>query len=139
MRWVLEKHQEKHTPVILRPDSELAMGWIIEDLTAHSNKELISYARNIYARLLTQRRGKVWWKHVKGHSGHYRNDCADRLADEGAKTDTMGGNGGSGEMVESQRGWRTETRQNEGKELENEDENHVDRGGSTHTPNPIRE
>ena len=61
------------------------MGWVIGDIIAHTNKDLVKKARQIYEKLLTQRNGKVWWKHVKGHSDHFRNDGADRLADEGAK------------------------------------------------------
>ena len=85
MLWALEKDTQPHTPIIIRPDSELAMGWVIGDIIAHTNKDLVKKARQIYEKLLTQRNGKIWWKHVKGHSDHKRNDGADRLADEGAK------------------------------------------------------
>ena len=85
MLWALEKDTQPHTPIIIRPDSELAMGWVIGDIIAHTNKDLVKKARQIYEKLLTQRNGKIWWKHVKGHSDHQRNDGADRLADEGAK------------------------------------------------------
>ena len=61
------------------------MGWVIGDIIAHTNKDLVKKARQIYEKLLTQRNGKIWWKHIKGHSDHLRNDGADRLADEGAK------------------------------------------------------
>ena len=52
MLWALEKdtHPHSHTPIIIRPDSELAMGWVIGDIIAHTNKDLVKkqdkYTRN---------------------------------------------------------------------------------------------
>ena len=71
--------------VLLRPDSELAMGWTIGDLTANTNAELVATARKVYGQLMRQRNGRVYWKHVKGHSGHIRNDHADHLATMGLR------------------------------------------------------
>ena len=85
MLWALEKDTQPQSLIIMKPDSELEMGWVIGDIIAHTNKDLVKKARQIYEKLLTQRNGKVWWKHVKGHSAHLRNDGADRLADESAK------------------------------------------------------
>ena len=41
MLWALEKDTQTHTPIIMRPDSELAMGWVIGDIIAHTNKDLV--------------------------------------------------------------------------------------------------
>ena len=76
---------KKDTPIVIRPDSQLAMGWIIGDIKANTNQNLVKTGQEIYKKLVTQRKGKVWWKWVKGHSDHLRNDQADRLADEGAQ------------------------------------------------------
>ena len=51
---------------------------------SNTNTELVTTARKVYGQLLRQRNGRVYWKHVKGHSGHIRNDHADHLATMGA-------------------------------------------------------
>ena len=87
MLWALYEDPKKDTPIVIRPDSQLAMGWIIGDIKANTNQNLVKTGQEIYKKLVSQRKGKVWWKWVKGHSDHLRNDQADRLADEGAQMD----------------------------------------------------
>ena len=48
---------------------------------------LVKTGQEIYKKLVTQRKGKVWWKWIKGHSDNLRNDQADILAEEGAQMD----------------------------------------------------
>ena len=114
IRWALECDTRKDTAVLLRPDSELAIGWTIGDLAAGANAALVQTAQRYYADLMRQRGGRVYWQHVKGHSGHIRNDHVDALATEGAgmkpweaivpRADWLSVRG-DGELLHNQGGW----------------------------------
>ena len=115
MLWALECDTQPDSAILLRPDSELAMGWTIGDLKAKVNKALVAKARCVYKRLLCQRKGRVYWRHVKGHSGHLRNDHADELANEGATQTTWNATvpreawravRGDGELLHNEGGWK---------------------------------
>ena len=85
MRWAVECDTRWQEAVLLRPDSDTAIGWTIGDLTPSVNHALVHTARHWYARLLQQRHGRVYWKRVQGHSEHIRNDHVDALAKEGTE------------------------------------------------------
>ena len=50
---------------------------------AKKHKALAAVARAEWQRARVALKGKLWLRHVKGHSGHKWNDRADKLADEG--------------------------------------------------------
>ena len=87
MLCALHEDPKHDTPVAIRPDSQLAMGWIIGDIKANNNQKLVQTGQKICKKPVAKRKGKVWWKWVEGHSDHLRNDQIDRLADEGAQMD----------------------------------------------------
>ena len=66
--------------MVLRYDSKYAAGMARGLWQPEKNKELIRAVRGA----VRDTRVTVWWKHVKGHSGHKWNDRADELAEEGA-------------------------------------------------------
>ena len=102
----------------LRPDSDVAIGWVIGDLSPTVNHALVRTARACYKRLLEQRQGRVFWQRVDGHSGHLiclRNDHADHLAKEGAERTVWNAVveweawlavRGDGELLHNNGGWR---------------------------------
>jgi ribonuclease HI len=115
MLWALEHDTHTEEAVLLRPDNELAIGWTIGDLVADTNAELVATARSVYEKLLQQRKpGRVYRKHVKGHSGHIRNDHADHLANVGATLsvwdavvprEAWRATRGDGELLQNEGGW----------------------------------
>ena len=48
-------------------------------------KALVAEARNAWREAHAAKGGRLWMKHVKGHSGDRWNDRADGLADEGRR------------------------------------------------------
>ena len=85
IRWLLEEDPDKSRSILLRPDSEYAMGVAIGDNTPSANKKLAEWVVRMYGALKRQRKGKVRWLHVKGHSEHKWNDVVDNLATAGAE------------------------------------------------------
>ncbi len=83
IRWLLESDPDKTQPVLLRPDSEYSVGVLTGRVDAEENAELVEQVRTLLERLRAQRKGRVGWSHVRGHSKHKWNDRADALADEG--------------------------------------------------------
>ena len=67
--------------VVIRYDSQYAAGMARGLWQPKSNKDLIRAVRNV----VRSTGVTIWWKHVKGHSGHKWNDRADELAEEGAR------------------------------------------------------
>ena len=59
LRWLLYESDNKNTHVILRPDSEYAMGVALGDNTPRENRELAQWAKQKYRELVVQRQGKV--------------------------------------------------------------------------------
>ena len=66
--------------VLVRSDSEYAIGSLTKDWTSVANAELISSMR-----LDLSLRLRVRFEHVDGHAGHEGNEVADRLAKIGRK------------------------------------------------------
>ena len=115
MRWAFECDTRPDEAVLLRPDSDVAIGWTIGDLTPTVNHALVRTARTWYKRLLKQRKGRVYWRRVAGHSEHLRNDHVDHLAKEGAERtewDAVVPRAawldvrGDGELLHNEGGWR---------------------------------
>ena len=84
MRWLIDVDPEPYKSVLLRPDSQYAMGVAIGDISPKANDELAQNTRMLFQQLHTQRRGKARWAHVKGHSDNIWNDDVDALAGMGA-------------------------------------------------------
>jgi ribonuclease HI len=82
--WLLEEDPTPSTSVLIRPDSEYTMGAATGDIQPDENVSMVQKLRRLYQRLLTQRKGKVKWAHVRSHTDHFWNDRADKLADVGA-------------------------------------------------------
>ena len=83
--WLLDEDPEPERAVLLRPDSEYAIGIAVGDIDPQHNRAMAKYLRNLMHRLRTQRRGKITWAHVPSHTRHKWNDRADELAAKGAK------------------------------------------------------
>lgn len=72
-------------PVCMRYDSVYAAMIATGVWRAKKHKEMAAAARQAWATLMKRTRGRLWLKHVKGHSGHTWNDVADRLAEQGRR------------------------------------------------------
>ena len=70
-------------PICVRYDSKYAALVGSGVWKARANKAIASIARAEWDLTLRATRGRLWLRHVKGHSDHVWNDTADRLADEG--------------------------------------------------------
>ena len=70
-------------PAIIRYDSKYAAMITSSVWRARKHKQLAAVARAEWQRARTALRGKLWLKHVKGHSGQQWNDRADALANAG--------------------------------------------------------
>ena len=99
IRWLLESDPDKTQPVLLRPDSEYSVGVLTGRVDAEENAELVEQVRTLLERLRAQRKGRVGWSHVRGHSKHKWNDRADAGTDlhgregrliEGRRTSVLG-------------------------------------------------
>ena len=70
--------------VCIRYDSEYACKMTVGEWRPKVNIKLIAAAKAQLEKV--KGRGvRVWWKHVKGHSGDKGNDRADELADQGVE------------------------------------------------------
>lgn len=68
-------------PILIRSDSEYAIGALTQDWARNANVRLIENIRQD----LALRGGAVEFEHVKGHAGHEGNEVADQLANIGRK------------------------------------------------------
>ena len=75
--------QQRRQPAIIRYDSKYAAMITTNVWRAKKHKALAAVARAEWQRARVALKGKLWLRHVKGHSGHKWNDRADKLADEG--------------------------------------------------------
>ena len=75
--------QKRLQPAIIRYDSKYAAMITCSVWRARKHKALAAVARAEWQRARVALKGKLWLKHVKGHSGQKWNDRADKLADEG--------------------------------------------------------
>ena len=79
--WAIKEAEERRArEIVVRYDSKYAAGMARGLWQPKRNKELIRTVR----RAVRDTRMVIWWKHVKGHSGHKWNDRADELAELGA-------------------------------------------------------
>ena len=85
LRWLINDAPSPQHRILLRPDSEYAMGIALGDVTPRENLELTRVVQTLYRCLLETRGGNVGWSHVKGHSDHKWNDLVDELATRGSK------------------------------------------------------
>ena len=70
-------------PVCFRYDSKYAALITVGVYKAKKNKRLVRQAQTEWKRTEIAKRGKLWLRHVKGHSRHKWNDRADKLAELG--------------------------------------------------------
>ena len=73
----------KGQPHVIRYDSKYAAMIATNVWRARKNKSLAKEAQAEWQRTMRALKGKLWLKHVKGHSDHKWNDRADELADQG--------------------------------------------------------
>ena len=83
--WLLDQDPEPTRRVLLKPDSEYTAGVAEGIVHAKENIALAHVVHTLYKKLRSQRRGRVGWMHVKGHSKHKWNDVVDTLAVNGTK------------------------------------------------------
>ena len=76
-------------PALIRYDSKYAAMIATCVWRARKNKELAAVAREEWKLAWAALKGKLWLKHVKGHSGHRWNDRADALATLGPPAVTV--------------------------------------------------
>ena len=69
--------------VVLRYDSKYAALITTGVYKAKKNKRLVRAAQSEWKRTVAFKRGRLWMRHVKGHSNHRWNDLADKLANIG--------------------------------------------------------
>ena len=74
-------------PIVMRYDSKYAALITTGVYKAKKNKRLVATAQAEWKLTHTAKQGKLWMRHVKGHSGHEHNDEADRLAAAGCGGD----------------------------------------------------
>ena len=74
-------------PVCLRHDSKYAalVSSGVWKGRSKKNRALVLVAQEEWKLTWKEKRGRLWIRHVKGHSGHEWNDMADALADEGRR------------------------------------------------------
>jgi len=70
-------------PVVMRYDSKYAALITTGVYKAKKNKKLVATAQAEWKLTRAAKAGRLWMRHVKGHSGHEWNDKADRLANKG--------------------------------------------------------
>ena len=88
-------------PVLLRFDSLYAGNMAMGVWRARKNLQLVQRVRALWARAHDHLNGRLWAKHVYGHTGHTWNERADELANRGKGGAPANGrmglrNGGSG-------------------------------------------
>ena len=108
--WAIREAEERGArEVVVRYDSKYAAGMARGLWQPKRNKELIRTVRLA----VKDTKMVIWWKHVKGHSGHKWNDRADELAEMGARQ------GEAREVSRAERGKGTQARRmEEGKNRE---------------------
>ena len=79
LRWA----QKQPNPILMRYDSKYAALVTVGVYKAKKNRKLVQQAQTEWKRLAKIKRGKLWLRHVKGHSRHRWNDRADKLAELG--------------------------------------------------------
>ena len=83
LRW--ERERGGGRPVLVRYDSKYAAMITCATWRAKCHKPLAAAAQAEWSALHKHLRGKLWMKHVKGHSGNRHNDKADDLANLGRR------------------------------------------------------
>ena len=99
LRYVCEDQSGR--PVLIRYDSVYAGNMATGIWRARKNLRLVQRVRALWARAHEHLNGRLWAKHVYGHTGHTWNERADELAERGKggapANARMGvGNGGVG-------------------------------------------
>ena len=70
-------------PILLRYDSKYGALITVGVYKAKKNKKLVKTAQDEWKLTHAAKAGKLWMRHVKGHSEHPWNEEADRLAKAG--------------------------------------------------------
>ena len=87
LRWARTSPEAAGRPVLLRHDSKYAalVSSGVWKGKSKKNKALVGVAQEEWRLTYAAKKGKLWIRHVKGHSGHEWNDMADQLADDGRR------------------------------------------------------
>ena len=87
LRWARTAPEAHGKPVVIRHDSLYAALVVasVYKVRKRKNLALVTLAREEWKLTMEAKRGKLWIRHVKGHSGNEWNDVADRLADQGRR------------------------------------------------------
>lgn len=75
--------QPTDTTGIIRTDSTYAASVAMGRVIHHENLVLAAEAARLWNKLRVRQKGKIYWRHVKGHSDQKWNDHVDHLADMG--------------------------------------------------------
>ena len=89
LRYVCEDQSGR--PVLVRFDSLYAGNMAMGVWRARKNLQLVKRVHALWARAHDHLNGRLWAKHVYGHTGHTWNDRADELADRGKGGDPTNG------------------------------------------------
>ena len=86
LRWARSPAAMAH-PIVMRYDSKYAALITTGVYKAKKNKKLVATAQAEWKLTHAAKHGRLWMRHVKGHSGNEHNDEADRLANLGCGGD----------------------------------------------------
>jgi len=85
LKWILKFDRDRKRPILIRFDSSYAEGTALGHITPKKNLWLAQHLRQLWIKVLKERAGQAWARHVAGHSDHKWNDTADKLANKGAR------------------------------------------------------
>ena len=83
LRWARTHPSAAGRAIVMRYDSKYAALVSAGTWKAKKNRVLALQAQREWKLTAIAKRGQLWMRHVKGHSGHVWNDRADALADAG--------------------------------------------------------
>jgi len=85
LKWILKVDRHRKRPILICFDLSYAEGTALGHITPKKILRLAQHLRQLWMKVLKERAGQAWARHVAGHSGHKWNDLADELANKGAR------------------------------------------------------